>query len=130
MSKLINEIKQDLYGVSAKRNKKTTLMEMVFNDQMGRNPQEIDNPGYDDSVAEYEPDSYDDMQPMQGQTPSEQQTTVDPEIQQMLADIRLAVIKALSKLANKPETCEYDLMKKILQLIDKPIESQNKAQNK
>lgn len=122
MSKLINEIKQDLYGVSAKRKKKTTLMEMVFNDQMGRNPQETDNPGYDDSTTEYEPDSYDDMQPMQGQTPSEQQTAVDPEIQQMLADIRLAVIKGLSKLANDPSSAYYDCLKKILTIVDKPVE--------
>lgn len=122
MSQLLNEIKQDLYGVNTEKGKKNTLMEMVFNDQMGKNPQETNNPGYDDSTTEYEPEGYDDMQTMQGQTPSEQQTAVDPEIQQMLADIRLAVIKGLSKLANDPSSGYYDCLKKILTIVDKPVE--------
>lgn len=138
MSQLINEIKQDLHGVKnatkKEEKKKMTLMEMVFNDQMGMNPQEIDNPGYDDSMGE-EPEmgaqqaapqqnGNGDMQPIEGQLPSEQVN--DPEVQAILSDIRLAVIKGLAKLAEKPQTVEYDTLKKILGIVDKPIETQNK----
>ena len=42
-------------------------------------------------------------------------------------NIRLAVIKGLAKLAEKPETVEYDTLKKILGIVDKPIETQAKA---
>lgn len=132
MSQLINEIKQDLHGVKnpqPKKKEKMSLMEMVFNDQMG-NPQEIDNPGYDttplpnEPVDKEQPNNGGDMQPMQGQLPSEQIN--DPEIQSILANIRLAVIKGLAKLAEKPQTVEYDTLKKILGIVDKPIEAQNK----
>ena len=132
MSQLINEIKQDLHGVKnpqSKKKEKMSLMEMVFNDQMG-NPQEIDNPGYDtaplpnEPVDNEQPNNGGDMQPMQGQLPSEQIN--DPEIQSILANIRLAVIKGLAKLAEKPQTVEYDTLKKILGIVDKPIEAQNK----
>lgn len=133
MSQLINEIKQDLHGVKNPKPKKEekkfmTLMEMVFNNDM--NPQEIDNPGYDtaplpnEPVDNEQPNNDGDMQPMQGQLPSEQIN--DPEIQSILANIRLAVIKGLAKLAEKPQTVEYDTLKKILGIVDKPIEAQNK----
>lgn len=134
MSQLINEIKQDLYGVKRSKREKEekksmTLMEMVFSNQM--NPQEIDNPGYDTSAGgtepdmmQHEPQQNGDIKPIQGTLPSE--AAMDPEIKGMLDDIRVAVIKALAKLANRSESIEYDLMKKILVLIDKPIETQNK----
>lgn len=138
MSQLINEIKQDLHGVKnpqPKKKEKMSLMEMVFNDQMGT-PQEIDNPGYDTSTGGPEPDvapqqpqpqqpgQGGDMQPIQGTLPSE--AVMDPEVKGMLDEIRVAVIKALGKLANRAESIEYSTMKKILQIIDKPVESQDK----
>jgi hypothetical protein len=130
MSQLINEIKQDLKKVDKplkeeKKVRKSTLMEMVFSDQM--DPNEIDNPGYDTSAGgeEYAANGEDNMAPIQGTLPSE--AAMDPEIKEMLADIRVAVIKALGKLANRSESSEYDLMKKMLTLIDKPVETQNKT---
>ena len=107
-------------------------MEMVFNNDM--NPQEIDNPGYDTSAGGPEPevapqqpqqpDQGGDIQPIQGTLPSE--AVMDPEVKGMLDEIRVAVIKALGKLANRAESVEYSTMKKILQIIDKPVESQDK----
>jgi len=137
MSQLINEIKQDLHGVKNPKPKKEekksmTLMEMVFNNDM--NPQEIDNPGYDTGAGGPEPEVApqqpqqpgrgNDIQPIQGTLPSE--AVMDPEVKGMLDDIRVAVIKALGKLANRAESLEYSTMKKILQIIDKPVESQDK----
>lgn len=128
MSQIINEIKQDLYGVK-KNTKKTskphTLMEMVFSDHMGQEPNEMDNPGYDTAPTPNEPMGGDEMQPIQGELPSEQ--VADPEIQSILSNIRLAVIKGLGKLAEKPQSVEYDTLKRILSIVDKPIETQNKA---
>lgn len=124
MSELINEIKQDLYGVKNKKDKKNTLMEMVFNDQMEMNPEEIDNPGYDTSSIEFE--SMEDSAPttVKEELPVEQ--TGNPEIKNMLAEIRVAVIKGLQALANQPESQYYDCLKKILTIIDKPIETESR----
>ena len=109
-------------------------MEMVF---ISPNEMEADNPGYDtatlpnepvdtpDAQPQAQPQGGDDMTPIQGQVPSEQVN--DPEIKSILSNIRLAVIKGLAKLAEKPETVEYDTLKKILGIVDKPIETQAKA---
>jgi hypothetical protein len=140
-NQLINELKQDLYGIKKPvapkqevKKEKMSLMEMVFN---APNEMEADNPGYDtatlpnepvdtpDAQPQAQPQGGDDMTPIQGQVPSEQVN--DPEIKSILSNIRLAVIKGLAKLAEKPETVEYDTLKKILGIVDKPIETQAKA---
>lgn len=140
-NQLINELKQDLYGIKKPvapkqevKKEKMSLMEMVFN---APNEMETDNPGYDtatlpnepvdtpDAQPQAQPQGSDDMTPIQGQVPSEQVN--DPEIKSILSNIRLAVIKGLAKLAEKPETVEYDTLKKILGIVDKPIETQAKA---
>ena len=140
-NQLINELKQDLYGIKKPvapkqevKKEKMSLMEMVFN---APNEMETDNPGYDtatlpnepvdtpDAQPQAKPQGGDDMTPIQGQVPSEQVN--DPEIKSILSNIRLAVIKGLAKLAEKPETVEYDTLKKILGIVDKPIETQAKA---
>lgn len=134
MSQLINEIKQDLHGVKnatkKEEKKKMTLMEMVFNDQMGMNPQEIDNPGYDDSMGEEPEMGAQQTAPQQNDQPIQKDIDsmqgVDPEIKNMFNEIRVAVIKGLEKLANNPENQFYDCLKKILAIIDKPIETENK----
>lgn len=126
---LINELRQDLHGVKPRRNKRQSLMEMVFNTPTEN---EMDNPGYDAAPLPNEPmdepqpmDNGGDMTPIQGQVPSEQ--TADPEVKAILSNIRLAVIKGLAKLAEKPETIEYDVLKKILAIVDRPIETQAKS---
>ena len=126
---LINELKQDLHGVRPAKNKRQTLMEMVFSSP---SENEMDNPGYDTTPLPNEPmdepqpmGNGDDMSPIQGQVPSEQ--VADPEIKEILSNIRLAVIKGLAKLAQKPETVEYDTLKRILTIVDKPIETQAKG---
>jgi hypothetical protein len=62
--------------------------------------------------------------PIEKPLPSEQ--SVDPEISKIFANIRQAVINGLAKLSQKPESVEYSVMKKILQIVDKPVETQDK----
>jgi len=126
---LINELRQDLHGVKPAKNRRQTLMEMVFNSP---SENETDNPGYDTAPLPNEPmdepqpmDNGGDMTPIQGQVPSEQ--VADPEVKEILSNIRLAVIKGLAKLAQKPETAEYQMLSKLLSTVDKPIETQAKG---
>lgn len=125
---LINELRQDLHGVKPAKNRRQTLMEMVFSSPTEN---EMDNPGYDAAPLPNEPmdepqpmDNGGDMTPIQGQVPSEQ--TADPEVKAILSNIRLAVIKGLAKLAEKPETAEYQMLSKLLSTVDKPIDAQPK----
>ena len=46
----------------------------------------------------------------------------DPEITKLITSIRVMTLKGLTKLANNPETAQYDLLKKIFLQIDKSVE--------
>lgn len=46
----------------------------------------------------------------------------DPEITELITNIRVLTLKGLTKLANNPETAQYDLLKKIFLQIDKSVE--------
>lgn len=46
----------------------------------------------------------------------------DPEITKLITNIRVLTLKGLTKLANNPETAQYDLLKKIFLQIDKSVE--------
>lgn len=119
MSQILNEIKQDLYGIkkhAVEKTKKHTIMEMVFNDQSMVDPDEIDNPGYD-----AEPDSF---EPMNDNEPRRKQAYNDPEIQDLIANIRVSVLDGLRKLAKHPESPQYDMLKKVYNIIDKSVETQ------
>ena len=123
-TKLINEMKSALNPEQPKK-KKVTLTEMVFggNDY---NPYEEEEPAPEQGNVPAEGgENPDDLDPIQKPLPSEQ--SADPEIQSILSNIRLAVIKGLAKLAEKPQTPEYQLLSKMLSTIDKPIGDQMKA---
>lgn len=62
-------------------------------------------------------DSMDAMKP-QEQNPLDG----DPEITKLITSIRVMTLKGLTKLANNPETAQYDLLKKIFLQIDKSVE--------
>ena len=55
-------------------------------------------------------------------------TANNPEIDKIFSTIRYSVISGLAKLANQSTTVEYDTLKKILAIVDKPVES--RANNK
>lgn len=120
MSQILNEIKQDLYGMKKpveNKTKKHTIMEMVFNDQSMVDPDEIDNPGYDAA-----PDSFEPMDDNEAQ--QKQAAYNDPEIQDMISNIRVSVLDGLRKLAKHPESPQYDMLKKVYNIIDKTVETQ------
>lgn len=60
---------------------------------------------------------------MAGMNPSEENPLDgDPEITKLITNIRVLTLKGLTKLANNPETAQYDLLKKIFLQIDKSVE--------
>ena len=109
---------------SRKPEKKITLKEMIYNDEY---EEYEDGPGYE-SVPELPHENAQENgqnnEPIEGELPSER--TTDPEIMEILSNIRMAVINGLAKLAKKPQTVEYDVLKKILGIVDKPIDVTNK----
>ena len=108
--------------------KRVTLNEMIYNDEYENYE---DSLGYE-SVPEIKGE--DGMtsgengqnKPIDRKTQLPGESIEDPEIMKMLSDIRLAVINGLAKLANKPESNLYDCLKKVLVIIDKPIETNSK----
>lgn len=60
---------------------------------------------------------------MAGMNPGEENPLDgDPEITKLITNIRVLTLKGLTKLANNPETAQYDLLKKIFLQIDKSVE--------
>lgn len=58
-------------------------------------------------------------------TPSD--SGVESEVKPMIDQIRKMALQGISKLAEHPESETYNTLKKIWQLVDKAIESQNKT---
>lgn len=128
-TKAIEELRKSL-NEQKKENKRNVLLEMIYNDEY---EQDEDSPGYE-SVPELAHEGGEDGEasgeggqtnaPIEKPLPSEQ--SVDPEISKIFANIRQAVINGLAKLSQKPESVEYSVMKKILQIVDKPVETQDR----
>ena len=113
-----------------KKRKRITLNEMIYGDDYGYE-QEEDAPGYENEPEIGGEPIQDggmnaDNKPIDRNKPIPGEYEQDPEIMKMLSDIRLAVINGLAKLANKPDSNLYDCLKKVLTIIDKPIETANK----
>lgn len=128
-TKPIEELRKSL-NKQKKENKRNVLLEMIYNDEY---EQDEDSPGYE-SVPELaheeaqEGEAYGEggqtNAPIEKPLPEEKGT--DPEIMEIFSNIRQAVINGLAKLANKPDSISYDTMKKLLAIVDKPIEAANK----
>lgn len=74
-----------------------------------------------------EPSLNDKIEPEKSEVAPDKGTS--PEVGGILASIRLAVIQGLAKLAERPDTVEYDVLKKILTIVDKPMEQNTKREN-
>ena len=46
----------------------------------------------------------------------------DPEISKLITNIRVQTLQGLTKLAENPESAQYELLKKIFLLVDKAVE--------
>lgn len=90
----------------------TQILEGIFNA-----PTEIDNPGYDDGADIETPAAA----PASQEAPQAQSEGGIPDMKPIFARIRTEIIKGIAMLASFPESAEYDALKKILTLIDKPI---------
>ena len=124
-TKPIEELRKSL-NEQKKENKRNVLLEMIYNDNY---EQDEDTPGYESMPElpnENQPggEASGENAPIDKPLPSEQ--SLDPEILEMFASIRHAVLLGLQKLEKKPYSTEYDILRKLLQLIDKPIDTANK----
>lgn len=63
------------------------------------------------------------QQPMGEPLPGEQNPLDgDPEISKLITNIRVQTLQGLTKLAENPESAQYELLKKIFLLVDKAVE--------
>lgn len=52
-----------------------------------------------------------------------QQVAADPEVTQYINQIRQIALQGIAKLANNPSSLQYDALKKVWQIIDKTVET-------
>lgn len=121
---LISEMKEML---NMRKGKKLTLEGLVYgedgeemmNDQMGQVPPDDGMPA--DAPAQPQPQA----QPQGQQMNPEQQANPldeDPEVAKLITNIRVSTLEGLRKLAQNPESAQYELLKKIFLLVDKAVE--------
>lgn len=116
---LISEMKQLLNKTNTR---KITLEGLVYgedgeemmNNQPGQMPQE------GGMQAESPEQQMQGQQPMEGQEPNP--LDEDPEVAKLITSIRVSTLEGLRKLAQNPESAQYELLKKIFLLVDKAVE--------
>ena len=93
--------------------KKSLTLESVVFGQDGEGPVPYENgPGYDWMPSMDDEDDAEEVQ----------QAPADPEVTGYMNQIRQIAIQGLAKLANTPESPQYDVLKKIWQILDKSVE--------
>ena len=106
-NKLITEMNNLLDG-----KKKLTLENVVFGpDERGFAPDE-NAPGYDWTPSLESDEDGENVQEIPN----------DPEVTGLMNNIRQLAIQGLAKLANSPESPQYDVLSKIWQILDKSVE--------
>ena len=122
---LISEMKEML---NMTKGKKLTLEGLVYgedgeemmNDPMTDAPQEGGIPAEAPAQPQAQP-----QQPQGQQMNPEQEVNPldeDPEVAKLITDIRVSTLEGLRKLAQNPESAQYELLKKIFLLVDKAVE--------
>lgn len=110
---LISEMRSML-DESKNQKKKLTVESLVFDEpEMGMQPDEMNNPGFDDGQPDY----------------FEEGDSISGETFKIVNQMRLMCLDCLRKLANNPESPEYDLFKKIWNLCDKTVGVDQKDNN-
>lgn len=125
---LISEMKEML---NMTRGKKLTLEGLVYgedgeemmNDPMANAPQEGGMPAEAPAQPQAQPQP---QAQQQGQQINPEQEVnpldEDPEVAKLITDIRVSTLEGLRKLAQNPESAQYELLKKIFLLVDKAVE--------
>ena len=122
---LISEMKEML---NMTKGKKLTLEGLVYgedgeemmNDPMTDAPQEGGIPAEAPAQPQAQP-----QQPQGQQMNPEQEVNPldeDPEVAKLITNIRVSTLEGLRKLAQNPESAQYELLKKIFLLVDKAVE--------
>ena len=90
-----------------KNNKKLTVESLVFN--------ETDEPGYD-YIPDFE-NAEEESEPKEVQNIPENNAATD-----VINKIRVMALQGIAKLADQPQSPQYDCLKKVWQLLDKTVE--------
>ena len=123
---LINEMRQLLNPT-----KKLTLEGLVYGEDgeemMGNDampPQEggMGEPTGEPGMAPEQNGMAPQGNPMEQGQVEENPLDGDPEITKLITNIRVQTLQGLTKLAQHPETAQYELLKKIFLLVDKSVE--------
>ena len=124
--KLITEMKEMLNA--QKQPKKLTLEALIWGEDgeemMGDQPAPAPEGG-EQMGSVPAPEAA--PQPQQNQIPGIEQKEPnaldgDPEITKLITNIRVQTLEGLRKLAENPESPQYELLKKIFLLVDKAVE--------
>lgn len=110
----INEIKDLL--LQNDRNP-LTVESLVFGDEE-MNPDELNSPGFDGGK------DYDFKVDDNGNT------IMNGDVKGILDKMRVMCLQGMTKLSNTPQAPEYDILKKIFNLIDKTVEVKDTNNNK
>lgn len=85
--------------------------------------------GGENEMGMEEPQGIQQSQPMEKQQPmgeplpgEQNPLDGDPEISKLITNIRVQTLQGLTKLAEHPESAQYELLKKIFLLVDKAVE--------
>ena len=116
--KLITEMRQML---NQHKTKKLTLEGVIYGEDGEEMMGEPMGPGPEAAPA---PES---APQQQNQIPGIEQKEAnpldgDPEIAKLITNIRVQTLEGLRKLAENPESAQYELLKKIFLLVDKAVE--------
>lgn len=111
---MLNEMRHLLNNTSRK---KLTLEGIVFGEdgeEMMDDGQGMENFG----------DGTQQMQQMGGMNADQEANPLDgdPEITDLITQIRVMTLQGLTKLAENPESAQYELLKKIFLMVDKAVE--------
>lgn len=123
-TKAIEELRKSL-NEQKKENKRNVLLEMIYNDEY---QQDEDTPGYE-SVPELPHEGGEDGEAYGEKTQNAQDNQaspndggIDPQIMDLFANIRHAVLDGLQHFEKKPYSKEYDILSKLLALVDKSVD--------
>lgn len=94
-----------------------TVESLVFGDEE-KNPDELNSPGFDGGK------DYDFQVDANGNT------IMNGDVKGILDKMRVMCLQGMTKLSNTPQAPEYDILKKIFNLIDKTVEVKTDNQNK
>lgn len=119
--KLITEMKEMLNSVKSNK-QRMTLEGLVYgddepaNDQMNGAPEQT--PAQPTQMAPQQNVNNNQMNGDNEPNPLDE----DPEVAKLITDIRVSTLEGLRKLAQNPESAQYELLKKIFLLVDKAVE--------